>query len=139
MPNVQLLDISFDNCVANESQLNLNWDHARRSLDLIFQAAAHIKVIDPHNNTENVGEIARAQKLIHDADVVYFLGFGFDQNNCQRSGSATYEKRTSAKPETVLFTNFNNSGRVDNDAVKALFGVPLLGMVDMGEYSRRFD
>lgn len=91
--NVVPMNIDFQNHVADQGQLNVNWGHCKASLDMIYDAAANLKVIDPHNKGENEADIVRAKDLIRDAEVVYFLGFGFDQNNCRRLGLDCFVKK----------------------------------------------
>ena len=111
----------------------------KRSLDVIQDVSTGLSVIDPHNKAENEDDIVRARSLIRDAEVIYFLGFGFDQNDCRRLGLDRYVQRTRPNPEAVLFTNFRDSGRANKDAAKASFGVPLVWIFEMPEVPCRFD
>jgi hypothetical protein len=132
------LDIDFPNLVRNPSLLNRDWGHCKDALDMIFDAAANLKVIDPHSKGDHEAGIVRAQSLIGIAEVIYFLGFGFDQNNCKRLGIQKMDPRNQ-KPHQVLLTNYRDSGRVNKDATKAFFGVPDIRVIESPTYSYRFD
>ena len=54
------------------------------------------------------------------ADVVYILGYGFDENNTNRIGLDTGLARPS--PKNVMFTNFGDVNRVNKKAGRALMG-----------------
>ena len=57
-------------------------------LDEIYTASQGIYVIDPDDKTTNKEIVARTTKEIGDAERVYILGYGFDENNSARLESA---------------------------------------------------
>jgi hypothetical protein len=137
--NVETLDLSYQQHIRDATAIHGHWAKIRPALDLIYDASTGLKVIDPHHKTENENDLLRAQQLIKNADILYFLGFGFDQNNCKRIGVQKLIYRGSSRPEMVLYTNMGDSGRVNKDAAKALFGSPSLTLFDTNWYGNRID
>jgi len=90
-------------------------------IDAAYLASKGIKVIDPHNKTANPEIIDAATSEIRDANCVYILGYGFDQNNSRRlclRDLLYYEHNR----KCVLYTNFNNINRVNKAASRILLG-----------------
>jgi hypothetical protein len=62
-----------------------------------------------------------AKESIREAKCVYILGYGFDENNNTRLGLS---KSLHEKNKCVLFTNSNNSNRINKSASRVLFNNP---------------
>jgi len=64
-----------------------------------------------------------ARKTIAGAEVVYILGYGFDESNNRRLNlSQTFARMSDAR--TVLFTNYGDLARVSKAASRLMFGSP---------------
>jgi hypothetical protein len=92
-------------------------------LDRCWGAANGIRVIDPYDK-EDDDVLARAQALIRDAEVVYILGYGFDENNNRRLGLETSLniKGRNGKPIRIMFTNYDDVNSVNKRASYVCFG-----------------
>ncbi len=88
-------------------------------LDEVYASSQRIRVIDPTDKEGDKQVIKAARKVISDAKCIYILGYGFDENNNKRlelSKALYYEHKKS-----VLFTNYNNSNRINKSASRVLF------------------
>jgi hypothetical protein len=92
-------------------------------LDAVYAASKGIRVIDPTDKESDKASIRAAKKAIKDAACIYILGYGFDPNNNKRLGlsEALYYKTTR---KCVLFTNYNNSNRINKSASRVMFHKP---------------
>jgi hypothetical protein len=74
-------------------------------LDVSYEASKTIRTIAPHEKTTS-SEIEKAKNAIMNANCVYILGYGFDENNSKLLG--LYESLHIGKTQgkTILFTNF---------------------------------
>ena len=89
-------------------------------LDEVFEASKRLSTIDPLDKTSNANLMLVAQDEIKKADVVYILGYGFDENNTDRIGLASGLARPN--PKNVMFTNFGDINRVNKKAGRAMLG-----------------
>jgi len=91
-------------------------------LDVVYASAKGIRVIDPTDKESDKKVIQAAREMISDAKCLYILGYGFDENNNKRLelSEATYYERNS---KWVLFTNYNNSNRINKSASRFFFGL----------------
>jgi len=87
-----------------------------------YLAAQNINVIDPHEKTKG-DVVADAQKLISKSEQIYFLGFGFDDENLKRLGFPL--GASAPKPRRIAYTNMLDSLSVNKRAAKA-FEIPAL-------------
>lgn len=92
----------------------------RELLDEVFEASKRLSMINPKEKISNADLMQAEQKRIRQADVVYILGYGFDENNTDRIGLATGLARPN--PKNVMFTNFGDINRVNKKAGRALHG-----------------
>jgi len=92
-------------------------------LDVVYASAKGIRVIDPTDKESDKKVIQAAREMISDAKCLYILGYGFDENNNKRLelSEATYYERNS---KWVLFTNYNNSNRINKSASRVFFRSP---------------
>ena len=91
-------------------------------LDTVYAASKGLRVIDPTDKESDKASIRAAKKAIKAAACVYILGYGFDQYNNKRLGLSEalyYENR-----KCVLFTNYNNSNRINKIASRVMFRNP---------------
>jgi hypothetical protein len=88
-------------------------------LDAAYLASQGLKVIDPSDKDSQ--EIAVARQLISEAQRLYLLGYGFDENNNISLGLPKALHCGSSK-KSVCFTNFKDINRVNKRASKVFFG-----------------
>jgi hypothetical protein len=81
--------------------------------DICWQAAQNLRSIDPHEKVGDGHSIKTAQSWMADAEVIYILGFGFDENNNRRIG---LDKLKNRKNASILFTNFENRSTINKKA-----------------------
>jgi hypothetical protein len=88
--------------------------------DTIYEASKGIRTIAPHEKTVEAA-VECARRAIAEANCVYILGYGFDENN-----SSLLELQKSLELQntnkTVLFTNFGDNNRVNKKAARVFFG-----------------
>jgi hypothetical protein len=89
-------------------------------LDVVYASSQSIRVIDPTDKESDKQVIKAARKVISDAKCIYILGYGFDENNNNRLelSKALYYNEDK---KSVLFTNYNNSNRINKSASRVLF------------------
>jgi hypothetical protein len=92
-------------------------------LDVSYNASKTIRTMAPHEKTSS-GEIEKAKKVIMDANVVYILGYGFDENNSRLLGLYDSLHIGAIQEKTVLFTNFNDHNQVNKKASRVITGSP---------------
>lgn len=99
------------------------WHRAKALLDLIYSAAQGIQVIAPREKCSD--DFQRAFGLIDSANVVYILGYGFDEINSRRLGLRTsLGSPNFSMSRSVLITNFQNSNRINKRISRLFFGHP---------------
>lgn len=89
--------------------------------DTIYEASKGIRTIAPGEKKTEEPAIERAKHAIEDANCVYILGYGFDENNNKLLGlfdSLDLDKTN----KVVLFTNFNDHNIVNKKASRVFFG-----------------
>jgi hypothetical protein len=91
--------------------------------DALWGASESIRTIDPQEKHDQE-TLTYIQNAIRYAQCIYVLGFGFDQRNCQRIGLEVnnLQPGSDIPPKTILFTNYNDSNRVNKAASKAFVG-----------------
>jgi hypothetical protein len=95
--------------------------------DFVYEASKGLRVIDPHDKGDDEEQLDIARSGVSDASCVYILGYGFDTNNSKRLGLDASLWLTGAigtHPKAVLFTNYDDSNRVNKRASTLLFGNP---------------
>ena len=98
-------------------------DAMKKTLDVAYQAAKGLRVIDPHDKGSNDDDLMMARRAIHDAKRVFILGYGFDEHNSERLGLRDYLRHTvSPGFKSVAFTNFEDRGTVNKRASKLFYG-----------------
>jgi hypothetical protein len=90
-------------------------------LNRIYYASRGIRVIDPDDKEADKSAIDAAVSAIRNAAHVYILGYGFDENNSKRLN--LQESLWAIKPtrQSVSFTNFGNSNRINKRASRVFF------------------
>jgi hypothetical protein len=81
-------------------------------LDKSFTASKNLRTIDPHDKGENKELLELACQWIAGAKVVYFLGYGFDQDNNRRIGLET-SLLTKSDGAAVMVTNYQNINTIN--------------------------
>jgi len=94
-------------------------DFAKGILDQLYRISRDIRTIDPHEKSDET-QLEKIRNIIYRAQCIYVLGFGFDRKNCERIGLDPVNLRPSiGMPKSILFTNHENSNRVNKAASKA--------------------
>jgi hypothetical protein len=100
------------------------WQSCKEFFDSIFKASKLVRTIAPYEKIED-RNVTAARAAIAEAQCVYILGYGFDENNSKLIGldEALYYDRPhgQATPKTVLFTNFADSNQVNKKASRLFF------------------
>jgi hypothetical protein len=98
------------------------WNDTKALLDTIYEASKGIRTIAPHEKTVEPA-VESARRAIADANCVYILGYGFDENNSRLL--ALPDSLALAKThKTVMFTNFGDHNLVNKKASRVFFGSP---------------
>jgi hypothetical protein len=85
-------------------------------LDTCNRLSNNLKTIDPHDKETNEKELSTARQWLDGSQVIYILGFGFDENNSKRIGLDNLRQ----KARKVMFTNFGDRNTI-NKKVSNLF------------------
>jgi len=91
-------------------------------LNHCFHASKNIQTIDPHDKMSSMEKINIASRSIKEADNVYILGYGFDQNNNKRLGLTESLNSKNWLGKTVLFTNYSDINSINKSVSKMMFG-----------------
>jgi hypothetical protein len=91
-------------------------------LDRAYDASTLIKTIHPGSKDDNKDMIGRAQRVVREAECIYILGYGFDENNSKRIGLD--QQRNSGVMTQIMFTNLDSSNRVTKLASRLFFRNP---------------
>jgi hypothetical protein len=91
-------------------------------LDRAYDASTLIKTIHPGTKDDNKEMIKFARDIVWNAECIYVLGYGFDENNSRRIGLD--QQRNPAVQTQMMFTNFGSSNRVAKLAGRLFFGDP---------------
>jgi hypothetical protein len=96
---------------------------AQRFFNELDAVTSRIRTIDPHDKSDEVS-LKAARGFVDRARCIYILGFGFDRQNCERIGlvPASLQVPSGQKPRSILFTNFQDSNRVNKAASKMFMG-----------------
>jgi hypothetical protein len=111
---------AFMKAIPNTQPINTNTAVKPRisTLEKIFELSEGIKTIQDVDKDLEVENHTRAKHVIQNAKTIYILGYGFDERNSRRIGLRPDHSFLNQK--NILFTNFNNSGRVNKKASKVL-------------------
>jgi hypothetical protein len=90
--------------------------------DTIYDASRGIRTIEPTEKTVDAN-VECARQAIDDANCVYILGYGFDENNSNLLGLPS-SLRLEKSHKTVMLTNFGNHNSVNKKASTVFFGTP---------------
>jgi hypothetical protein len=92
----------------------------KRLLDEVYEASKNLKVIDPATKADEEENLKIARGIIEKAEIVYILGYGFDENNSERL--KLMNGLDQQKKQTIMFTNYGDSNRVNKKASRLLTG-----------------
>jgi len=126
-------DIEIKNFVSGDRIIHvyggLAWDpfsHPTFSYNVIdqynnaYKYSEEMRIIAPNEKADRKSHLDKAKQLIRDAEVIYILGYGFDENNNKLL--ALDEPTNFSQNKKVYFTNFDGVKTVDKNFVKA-FGL----------------
>jgi hypothetical protein len=103
--------------------LQTSYDTVKRLFDRAYESAQLIRTIGPHEKDDSGDEIRHACEAIAQAECVYILGYGFDENNSARLNLAKSLRPTGGSSKrVVLFTNYGDRNVVNKKASQLLLG-----------------
>jgi hypothetical protein len=89
-------------------------------LDIAFAASKRIKTIAPHEKVVDGETLSSARVALQAAEDIYFLGFGFDQTNCELLDVEKAIRGPNLKQ--IRFTNYGDLPKVNMAAATGMFG-----------------
>jgi hypothetical protein len=104
-------------------------------LDVSYEASKTIRTIAPNEKTTS-GEIEKAKNAIMEANCVYILGYGFDENNSKLLNLHDSLHIGKVEGKTILFTNFNDHNLVNKKASRVITGSPRAMLTGAPEITR---
>jgi len=120
------IDLSVARTLGNEFATPLNFakefETRKILLDRCLVAADNLHTIDPYDKEQDEASLCRAQQWIESSNVVYILGYGFDENNSRRIGINPLLRVTVGSKKSVMFTNYGNVNTVNKNASKLFYG-----------------
>jgi hypothetical protein len=94
-------------------------------LDIAYDAAKGLRVIDPHDKGANDTDLMMARTAIAKAKRIFILGYGFDEHNSERLGLRdSLAHNVSPGYQSVAFTNYQDIGQINKRASKLFYGNP---------------
>jgi hypothetical protein len=108
---------------ASPTAFNESAQEFNNLLDVSYEASRTIRTIAPHEKTTSK-EITKARKAIRDANCIYVLGYGFDENNSKLLDLSDSLNIGKNQGKTILFTNFNDYNQVNKKAARIITGSP---------------
>lgn len=101
------------------SPINIQWgDGKSPDFKKIYEASQWIKTIQGVDKDDDFSEV---KKVIHQAQRIIILGFGFDDRNCDRLGFNN-DFVSNSSCQSICFTNYGDSDKI-NKRVNKLFGL----------------
>jgi len=91
-------------------------------LDRCLEASKTLLTIDPHTKENELARLALAKAAIAKSEVLYILGYGFDENNNKRVGLDPSLRRGPTSTRSVMFTNYLDNNIINKRASKLCFG-----------------
>ena len=92
-------------------------------MDKVYNASREINVIEIGNKDDNSDNIQVAQEILAKATDLYFLGYGFDENNNKRLGLDRIVLRSQGGPHLKInYTNYQDSNRINKIAGSLFIG-----------------
>jgi hypothetical protein len=92
-------------------------------LDIAYQASQNLRVISDDKGLDD-DVIKQASDAVKKAQVVYILGYGFDENNSNLLELSTTLKAQMGSTIRVFFTNFEDRNSVNKKASRLFTGDP---------------
>jgi hypothetical protein len=113
-------------------------------LDVVYNASKGLRVIDPHDKGTDDAEIMMARTAIANAQRVFILGCGFDEDNSGRLSLRETLHHTAELPsKRIAFTNYQDINQINKRTSNLFYGNPRafppggLAMQDRYEKSTR--
>jgi hypothetical protein len=104
-----------------EVQLFQNY---KAALDTMYDASTGLLTIAPNEKTVS-DEVLAAREALRNANCMYILGYGFDENNSKLLELPTILKLKEGSNKVVMFTNFRNVNLVNKNASRVFLGVTI--------------
>jgi len=93
-------------------------------LDAAFQASTSLQTVDPNEKELNDERLKQARDWIGSADVIYILGYGFDENNSRRIGLNPLLRVRDDTARSIMFTNFRDIDVINKRASRIFYDRP---------------
>jgi hypothetical protein len=110
--------------VRQPAQFSNKFAARREFLDRSWSASKNLRTIAPNDKGAAEQTIAVARAALAASNVVYILGYGFDENNSHRIGLDLLLKSRSAPYRSIMFTNFGDVNQVNKRASRLWFSTP---------------
>lgn len=98
-----------------------NFQDYKTALNIIYDASTELRTIAPNEKTLTDG-VKAAREAFKNANCVYIIGYGFDENNSNLLALPESLKLEKGSGKVVLFTNFGNVNQVNKNASRVFFG-----------------
>lgn len=92
-------------------------------LDDIYAASENLLVISDDKGLDH-SAIESASNFIEKSEIVYILGYGFDENNSERLKLDKHLKAGIGQRRRVFFTNFEDRNSINKKASRLFSGSP---------------
>jgi hypothetical protein len=94
-------------------------------LDAVYSASKGLRVIDPDDKGSNDTDLTIARTVIADAQRIFILGYGFDENNSERLNLREFLGHSGERADRpIAFTNFQDINQINKRASKLFYGHP---------------
>ncbi len=104
-----------------------NWpkdtEKVKRFLDFCFRSSKRLTTISPDGKMKDSQTLKIANQWIENADLIYILGYGFDEINSKAIGLERLNAKGKADV-SIMFTNFDNINTVNKRAGRLFYGDP---------------
>ena len=104
------------------ARAHAHYRECKRAIDEAYSAAQKMRTIGSDEKDNNVEELERARTAIKQAECVYILGYGFDEENSRQLHMQSNLLLHNGPRRAVVFTNYGDSNRINKKAAKLLFG-----------------
>jgi hypothetical protein len=92
-------------------------------LDAVYAASRGLRVIDPHDKGDYDTEIIMAKTAIANANRIFILGYGFDENNSDRLNLREVLRNDVRLAKTrIAFTNYQDINQINKRASNLFYG-----------------
>ena len=113
---------NFGQMLSGHGNLQRDITSRQKFLDQCLVASNGLRTIDPHDKAQDKTILDAAKRWIDDANVVYILGYGFDDNNNDRLDLRNSLRVKPGNRKSVMFTNYGDLNTVNKRASRVFYG-----------------